>query len=1133
MLERAARAKRTHKARSRATFLAATLLLTASTPILAVAGVDRSHGDRLLPGFENPPQSAEPRVWWHWLGGNISKDGIAKDLAWMHGIGIGGVDQIEGELMTQPITKPQLPYMSPEWKDAFQYATGLAGKYGMEFSINTSAGWSETGGPSVKPDQAMKKLVWSTTALEGGKRFDGALKPPPSATGPIQNVPIGGNVFSDTPSKIASLRLYRDSAVIAYRDPTSVPSLKNVTSDGADLDAAALSDGDLTNGPTLTAKNDSIQVEYRYAAPVTVQGITMAVAGLHGERVVCVLEYSTDERNWKSVTVDISSGPLPQSTVSFAPATAQYFRVTFHAAPPGPSILQMIQTAPGMVPLMLPGTGPAAKVPFAIRLHELVLHADATVNAFEAKAGFTIAPDNYALTSSAQIAEGTAVQPADVIDLSGQMKPDGTLDWTPPSGHWIVLRLGYSLEGTTNHPAPANGTGLEADKLNAADVSAYLNSYLDSFPITSDKSGRKSVNALTADSTEIGAQNWTDDMLAQFRALRGYDPTPYLPALTGVVVGSKEKSDAFLWDFRRTINELLAKNHYAVIADVAHARGMTNYGEALENMRASFGDDMEMRQYTSVPMAAMWTYDPAKGPADTFVADIRGGASLAHIYGQNIVAAESMTSTMQPWTFAPRELKPIVDREFALGVNRIFVHSSVHQPADNPPGFSLPFIGQYFNRLETWADEAGPWVRYLARCSYLLQEGHYVGDIAYFYGQEAPLTGLFGNKKIDVPPGYGFDFVNSDVLASKLSVDHGTLVTPSGMRYRLIYLGGSSEKMTLGVLRRLSDLVKQGAVVVGRRPISSPSLKDDPAAFAALADQLFGSDTAERDVGAGKVFASGSLKEALDALKLAPDVTYTAPDSDAELISIHRRLKDGDIYFLSNQRNRLERFSVSLRETGRVPELWDAVTGRTTAVDYRVAGERTELSLNLPAYGSTFVVFRKTGGSATHATPVEKTLATLDGSWIVAFQPDRGAPQSVKLSSLTSWSDDADNGVKYFSGTGVYTKTFILSALPRNHRIFLDLGDVDELAHVRVNGKDVGTAWTSPFEVDVTNAVHIGSNTLSVAVTNLWVNRLIGDQQSGAKKYTFTTVPTYLATAPLRPSGLLGPVRVIESTNTF
>ena len=1129
MLGRIAHVVRIKGWKGNVAFLAAALLLTASMSTLAAAGAERSHGDSLLAGFETPPQSAKPRVWWHWLGGNISKDGIAKDLAWMHAVGIGGVDQIEGDLMTQPITKPQLPYMSPEWKDAFQYAAGLAGKYGMEFSINTSAGWSETGGPSVAPEQAMKKLVWSATAIEGGKPFEGVLKQPPSTTGPIQNVPVAADVFASAPSKVASIQFYRDSAVIAYKEPVSAPAISAVTSDAGSVDVAALSDGDLTNGPILTAKNDSISIEYRYAAPVTMEGVTAAVAGVHGEKVICVLEYSADGQNWKSIPADISSGTLVQSTVSFAPVTAQHFRAIFSAAPAGPSILQLIQTAPGMVPLMFPGAAPTAKAPFAIRLHELVLHASATVNAFEAKADFTVAPDNYALASSAPIADGTAVQPADVIDLTSRMRPDGALDWTAPPGQWIVLRMGYSLEGTTNHPAPANGTGLEADKLNAADVKAYLNHYLDSFPVFADKSGRKSVNALTADSTEIGAQNWTDDMLAQFHALRGYDPVPYLPALTGVVVGNKEKSDAFLWDFRRTINELLAKNHYRVIADVAHARGMTNYGEALENMRASFGDDMEMRQYTSVPMAAMWTYDPAKGPSDTFVADIRGGASVAHIYGQNIVAAESMTSTMQPWTFAPRELKPIVDREFALGVNRIFVHSSVHQPADSPPGFSLPFIGQYFNRLETWADEAEPWVRYMARCSYLLQQGRYAGDIAYFYGEEAPLTGLFGTKKIDVPPGYSFDFVNSDVLKNKLSVDRGALVTPSGMRYRILYLGGSSGRMTLDVLRKLDDLVERGAIVVGRRPVSSPSLKDDPVAFAALADRLFGNGTQERDVGEGKVFASGSLNEALDAVKLAPDVIYTAPEPDAEFLSIHRRLNAGDLYFLSNQRNRPEKFSISLRSTGRVPELWDAVTGKTSIAPYRTSEGRTVLTLDMPAYGSTFVVFRKLAASATQRTPVpvETAIATIDGPWDVTFQPDRGAPPKVVMPSLVPWSENADQGVKYFSGTAVYTKTLAVPQIPRNEQIWLDLGDVDELASVRVNGKDVGTVWTPPFKVDVTNAIHPGNNEVSIAVTNLWVNRLIGDQQPGAKKYTFTTVPTYVAAAPLRPSGLLGPVQIV------
>ena len=775
------------------------------------------------------------------------------------------------------------------------------------------------------------------------------------------------------------------------------------------------------------------------------------------------------------------------------------------------------------------GAGP--KVPLSFKIHEVVLHAQATVNEAEAKAGFSIAPDYYAI-ATAGVAPDTAVKTSDVVTLTDHMNSEGMLDWTPPPGKWIVLRMGYAPLGTENHPAPAEATGLEVDKLNADHVRSYMQHYLDSYEKLTGPElfGRRGLNAFTVDSTEIGAQNWTESILSDFQTLRGYDPRPWLPALTGVVIGSSEQTDRFLWDFRRTIAQLLARNHYAVIADMVKKQGLVNYGEALEDHRASFGDDMEMRQYTSIPMGAMWTYGKRLESYPTYVADLRGAASIAHIYGQNFVGAESLTSALQPWNYAPRELKPIVDLEFALGVNRIVVHESAHQPVDKPPGLSLFVFGQFFNRLESWADYATPWVSYMARCSYLLQQGRYAADIAYFYGEEAPLTGLFGEKEIDAPKDHGFDFVNSDVLLNQMAVDHGELTTRSGMRYRVLYLGGSSQHMTLAVLRRIRDFVAAGAVLVGKRPLGSPSLADDDKQFQSTADDLFGT-TPDHAYGKGRVIA-GTLEDALTTIRLAPDFEYSMPEADTEILAIHRKLEHGDLYFVTNRLERAEHMTATFRVAGMSPEIWNPVTGKVTSADYRIANGRTEIPLDLGPYDSAFVVFRKPTSqlARTISRPVEKTLAELDGPWVIAFQPDRGAPPSVTETGLQSWSDNSDPGVRYFSGTGAYTKDFVLGAKKPRGRIILDLGELREVAEVRVNGRSIDTVWNPPFKLDITAAVHPGTNTLTVNVANLWVNRLIGDQQPDVKtKYTFTTIPTYEAGAPLRVSGLLGPVRILQA----
>ncbi|HEY2033145.1 MAG TPA: glycosyl hydrolase [Rhizomicrobium sp.] len=1089
-------------------------------------------GDSLFQGFEAPPQSARPRVWWHWMNGNVSKDGIRKDFEWMKRVGIGGVNAIDASLATPQVVDKRLIYMTPEWKDAFHYAVGLADRMGLEMSIDSSPGWSETGAPWVTPQDAMKKLVWSATTIEGGKPFQGALPQPPSNTGPIQNAPMQWSVLDVTP-KVASLRFYRDTEVIAYREPVAAAEIVGARADAGPVDAAALSDGDLTNGSALTPAQDSKQVavDIAYAKPVQVQAITLATSADGASGADALLESSDDRKTWQHVA-DIPASKVPQHTVAFAPVTARYFRVTLKPAPPSipPGIFTNFAAGADAKSLLAMVAPPPAALLFHV--HELVLHQRAMVNEAEVKADYGIVPDYYAITT-APAASGTVIPQADVVVLTGRMKPDGTLDWTPPPGRWTVLRMGYSLLGTENHPAPAEATGLEVDKLNADHVRDYMQGYFDLYRNVTGPAlfGHRGVDALTVDSTEVGMQNWTESILSDFQHLRGYDAHPWLPVLTGVVIGSSEASEKFLWDWRRTIDELVAKNHYGEIASLARGEGLTNYGEALEDHRPTFGDDMEMRQYTSIPMAAMWTYGKRREPFPTYVADIRGAASVSHIYGQNLVAAESMTSAVQPWAYAPRELKPIVDMEFALGVNRVVVHTSVHQPVDKPPGLSLFIFGQFFNRLENWANYAKPWVSYMARCSYMLQQGHYAADIAYFYGEEAPLTGLFGEKDIDVPSGYGFDFVNSDVLKNQTAVDGHELSTHSGMRYRALYLGGSSRQMTIATLKRISELVAQGMVLIGDKPAGSPSLSDDPAQFETAAAALF-EGAPDHAFGKGRVLSGMTLATALAKLNLPPDFEYSKPEADAELLAIHRRLNHGAVYFITNRLDRPEQVTATFRVSGFAPELWDAVTGKISSASYRIVNGRTEIPLRLNGYGSTFVVFRHpaTAMARNEAPATEKVLATLISPWVVSFQPNRGAPAQATFDHLQSWSDSSDPGVRYFSGTGVYTKHFTLPAGIKGP-LTLDLGDLSEVADVKLNGRDLGILWNPPFTVDIRGAAHAGDNILQIEVANLWVNRLIGDMQPGTtKKYTFTTIPTYQADAPLRTSGLLGPVRILTSS---
>ena len=555
--------------------------------------------------------------------------------------------------------------------------------------------------------------VWSETLVEGGKPFSGTLTHPPSVTGPFQNLPVAN------PAAFAEPQFYADSAVAAYRAAASDVPLESlrpvVTSSGGAIDAALLSDGDLTRAvalPRAAEAGGKAWIQYAFSQPQTIRALTLATTGGGPAGAEAALEASDDGQSFHVVGT-VPSGRAPVRTVSLTPATAKYFRVTFQnpASPAGAA--RQTAAAP-------------------ISITELELHPGARVNHLEEKAAVRQVPDLYGFATP-EVAASDAIRKGDVIDLTAKMHPDGTLDWTPPAGQWLVLRIGYSLLGITNHPATKEATGLEVDKLNSTYVKNYMDGYLNSYRDTvgAGMMGKRGIRYVITDSWEAGTQNWTDKMIADFRQRRGYDPLPWLPVLSGRVVESARASDQFLWDLRKTIADLTADEHYGQVEASLKQRGMGHYGESHESGRAFIADGMEVKKLDDIPMGAMWT-QPLGMHRElyNYDADDRESASVAHIYGQNLAAAESMTARIDSaWAWSPATLKPTADQELLNGINRIVVHESAHQPLVDPskaPGLTLGPYGQWFNRNETWAEEAGPWVDYSSRCSsYLLQQGRF------------------------------------------------------------------------------------------------------------------------------------------------------------------------------------------------------------------------------------------------------------------------------------------------------------------------------------------------------------------------------------------------------------------------
>ncbi|WP_461130362.1 glycosyl hydrolase [Spirosoma aerophilum] len=1074
--------------------------------------------------FVTPPDAAKPRVWWHWMNGNITKAGIQKDLEWMKRVGIGGFQNFDASLMTPSVVPKKLAFMTPEWKDAFKFTTDLARTLQLEMAIAGSPGWSVTGGPWVPPSDAMKKYVWTETRITGGTAYTGKLPQPVATTGNFQQVPLplGGGGFGGAVGTLPTF--YQDALVVAYRLPKSDKLMSalnpKVTSSGGTFSLSDLTDGDLTNARPIAPMEvgQDMWIQYEFDQPQTFRALTIVgassggpLAEFEGAPSNRTLKVSDDGVNFREVRA-IPGSTVAQSTLSIPPTTATYFRVTFKTLPPPRNRFAAL----------MGGEDKPGK-PEGVSVAELVLHTTGRIDKFEEKAGFS--PWWEDKLPAASVSADT-IPTEDVVDLTAKMNADGSLNWTAPTGDWVVVRMGYSLTGRQNHPASPEATGLEVDKLDNVAVRKYIDTYLDMYKdATGGQMGKQGLEYMVLDSYEAGHMTWTKAMPEEFAKRRGYSLIPWLPVLTGRVVKSVDASEKFLWDYRKTIGELISDNHYDVIGDALHQRGMKRYTESHENKRIYLADGMDVKRNADIPMSAMWTpgsLGQGSNEEPRSQADIRESASVAHIYGQNLVAAESMTSVGNAFSYHPEKLKRTADLEMASGLNRFVVHTSVHQPLDDKmPGFSLGPFGQYFTRHETWAEPAKAWTGYLGRSCYLLQQGKPVIDVLYYYGENNNITQLCATKLPDFPAGYEYDFVNATALKTALRVEGGKIVAKSGQPYRLLVLDPSARYMTLPTLKKLGELVKAGMHVTGTKPEQSPSLSDNPAEFAALVNQIWSQPTV----------STKPIDAVLSEMGVAKDVDISG--AAAEILYVHRQTAGQDIYWLDNRSDSPNEARISFRVAGKVPQLWNPQTGKTESVSYQIKDGRTIIPLRFESWDAYFIVFGEKTPVAAYTKPAvtESAVARVDGAWKVSFQEGRGAPQGVTFDKLASWTDNADAGIKYFSGTATYENSFTLPTVTKDASFILDLGDVKNLAEVVVNGKNMGIVWKKPFRLSITDALKAGANTVQIKVTNLWVNRLVGDAQPGVtNKITFTTIPFYRANSPLLPSGLMGPVRVLAAT---
>lgn len=770
-----------------------------------------------------------------------------------------------------------------------------------------------------------------------------------------------------------------------------------------------------------------------------------------------------------------------------------------------------------------------------------------------------------------------------IINLTSLLQPDGSLEWDVPRGKWTVMRFGKRNNGAITRPAPVPGLGFECDKTDTVALNRHFDQYVGKLIKKTGKNTNKSDSGWTMlhmDSWEMGAQNWGSDFMEEFQRRRGYDPLPFFPVYTGVIVENSEMSERFLWDLRQTAGELVIANHAEHLKQLCRRYG---FGLSIEPYDMTPCADLDLGAVADVPMCEFWS----KGYGFNTSFSCFEATSIADISGLPVVAAEAFTAgSSEAWKLYPGALKNQGDWAFCTGINRFFYHTFAHKPLGDQyrPGMTMGPYGVHWDRGQTWWPMASAYHQYVTRCSFMLQQGKKVADILYLTPEGAPFvflppkSALEGNDTIPDRKGFNFDGCSPGMLMSKASVADHQIVFPGGASYRLMVLP-AFETMTPALLEKIESLIRSGAVVVGNPPQKSPSLVNYPlcdSQVRTLSEKIWGKLNipeieTERKYGRGEIYWGGEYSRH-DSAEIYPGYQITASllkhqgagedfKTTGPVRYTHRGTSDLEIYFVSNKTGQFIQPECSFHIRKGVPELWDPVTGETRILpDFRQTGGYTNIGLQFEAFQSFFIVFDKNRNTVSKKIsnrknfPQKTPALTIGGPWSVSFDPEWGGPGKVNFDELDDWIIRPEESIKYYSGIATYTSSFNLPEKEisnRKTKLLLDLGDVKNLARVKLNGKDMGILWIAPWQVEITNSVHPGNNNLEIEVANLWPNRLIGDEQcpdDGIKnnqwpewltkgeprtsgRTTFTTAKLYKKDAPLLKSGLLGPVKILIEMN--
>lgn len=1052
-----------------------------------------------LYGFNHPQDSTRTKVWWFHGENETTRYGITTDLEALKKAGIGGVvyyDQVFGN------QQQALPAMSPEWWEMLKFSAKEAQRIGLRFEAHVSNGYV-AGGPWIKYEDGMKRLVATESLIHGGQ--------------PIQ-VTLAALRNSYTYSK--------DVVVLAFPAPeggggSSQYQHPQLSSNISGIDAAAMVNpaGSLVKVPQQ-ANGQSVYININFQENFTARSITYQVkpsgkatssatnvpgppgpifvgTGYKVLPVLGQLEISQDGKNYTRVCdlypVYKAHESWQQKTLAFPKVQAKYYRLNLHDW----------------------AEGDAAKQDLFIG--NVVMSSDAHLDQWEEKAGlFSEYIEN---DHTPPYVKNEVIQPAQVINLTTQMDTAGVLRWNAPKGNWVVMRFAQVATGGRTKHGRNNLMGLECDKMSAKAATLQFTHYFKPI-LDSLRSIQAPLAGMAMDSHEAGAQNWTDEFLTEFERRRGYALLPYLPVMWGHVVASSEISAKVLYDVRRTIADLIADNYYGTFQKLCSQEGVAFTAQATGNALCIVADPIQAKSKVEIPQGEFWIIHPEGNY------DIKEASSSAHLYGKPIASGEAFTGALYNHTLS--DLKNIADGAYAFGINEFVVCASAYQPWDSTrlPGNVARGLEWVVNRNNTWWNFSRDFWDYQARCAYLLRLGRPVVDLCVYLGDNAPVK-ILTYRLPEIPTGYYFDAFTQDALLTRMRTTDGKVELPDGISYGMMVLPRSGE-ITYAALKKIADLVKNGAKVWGNRPVGSPSKTDarQRAAYAAIVHALWDKrKNGSKTFGKGTVYWGMSLAEAIQKTGMKPDIQVGNGNSNNEkLYYVHRELNDADLYFINNHKDTIQSGEFTFRSGHPYVQLWNPVTGKRFSVSVLKKTKNTvTVQLALAARESYFVVCSDTAEtlSALSLKQPDKEQA-INTDWKVYFNEHSGGPGWVTLSKLTDWTKNEQPNIRFYSGTAVYTKELEVEQIDSTQTVLIKLQQLNSVSDVFVNGERAGTIWCSPWEIDITPLLKKGKNTIEIRIANTWINRLIGDAALPEKeRITWTNFPIAQPTDKLQPSGLI------------